>query len=118
MTGSAGRGEIRRDVIRIARSGKVCLVASIAIRRQDCVIVIDVTLRTGGGYMRPGQWELRLVVIKRSTAPRRCVVTGGATRRESDGSVRRRIGAVEVVLMASKAVGGKGAHVVVVDMAL
>jgi hypothetical protein len=118
VTGGAGRGEVRRNVVRIAGTREVRLVAAVAIGGQRWVVIVDVTLSAGDRHVRARQRERCLAVVKLRTTPGRGAVARRAGGREADHGMRGAICVVEVGLVASEAVGGKRAGVIVVDVAL
>jgi hypothetical protein len=123
--GPVGRGvakcAIRRessgDVGGICRPIEVCLVASVAGRRQCCVVVVYVALRASDGDVRAREWERRRVVIESCAGPICRGVAGCASCGEANSGVGRAGGAVVVRLMASIATCGQSC-VVVIHMAL
>lgn len=70
-------------MIRVLRSGKVCLVAAITCGGKRRVIVVDVALRARNRGVRSRQRERRIVVIKCRLCPRDRVVARLAGRRET-----------------------------------
>jgi hypothetical protein len=84
---SAVRGEARSHVSGVRGPCEVSLVAPVAGRRQCCVVVVGMALRTGNGRMRTSQRERRRVVIEGCPRPIRCRMASGAGRRETDCDV-------------------------------
>ena len=54
---------------RIGCTRPVRFVASVAIRRQRCVVVIHMALGAGYGRMGAGQWKRRVVVVEGCARP-------------------------------------------------
>ena len=52
-------------------------------RRSQIVVIVDVTLRTRRGQMRPGKWKSRLGMVECGRLPRCCGVASVARLRES-----------------------------------
>ena len=114
----ASRREIRRHVIRIRRSLVVLLVARIARRARQVVVVVDVAIRAlpRRHDMHSGQCETSRRVIELSVAPLHRVVTL-LTRCRKSRMRDRSCSVVVVVLMAAHA-RRAGDAVVVVDVAI
>jgi hypothetical protein len=80
--------EPRRDVIRYVpanrrRALESCLVASIAIRRAEGVVVVDVTGgagRRGWGHVRSGQGKPGRAVVKSCRRPTNCCMADRTVR--------------------------------------
>ena len=116
MAESAVSREPCRDVIGIGGAGEILGMARIAIKRNRCVVVLDVALRARHGNVRPGEWELGGVVIETRSGPVGGAVASLAGGRETAGRVRRSVGVVVIDLVAPNAIGGQRG-VVVVDVA-
>jgi len=117
MARGAGRWEASRGVIGIRGPGEILRVAAVAVRRQRCVVVIDVASSAGHSDVGAGQRERRLAVIEWSAGPRRGVMARRARGWEADRRVRRSVGVVEVGFVAAIAVRGKPAGVIVIHVA-
>jgi hypothetical protein len=104
-------------VVGIRSPGEVRLVAAIARGGQRCVVVINVTRRTGNGDVRTCERERRFVVVECRRGPGRGVMASLARGWEARGDVIGICGPGEVRLVAAVARGGQ-CRVVVVRMAL
>jgi len=113
--GTRGR-EPAADVSRIGGSGKVCLVAGVAIRRRSCEHIVDVAAGARYRRMCSGQRERRVVVIKDRSRPRRRCVAGCAGGWEARRHVIWIGGSCKVCLVAGVAIR-RGPREHVVDMA-
>jgi hypothetical protein len=87
VTSLACSGETSGGMGRIVRPGVVRLVATVAIGRGSRVIPIDMTCRASNAYMRAGEWESCLAVIKRRRLPGRRAVADGTSCRNPRGCV-------------------------------
>ena len=83
VTRFARRGEAGRPVRRVGRPSVILLMARIAQRAVQGIVVIDVAIGTGPRRhrVRVGQREAGTVVVKRTIGPLRGVVAGLAGRR-------------------------------------
>ena len=97
--GARGR-ESGRDVIRIYGSCVVRLVTGVAISRNSCVIVVDVTEGARGSHMRAGEREGRFRVIEGRRDPAAGGMADGAIRGESRCDVIGTVGGTEVRFVA------------------
>ena len=113
MAGCACGGEVTRDVIRIRGLGEIRLVASVAIDRHRCVVVVGVALRACHGRMCAGQRERSLAVIKAGTRPGRRRMAGCACGGKIDRDVIGSRGLGEIRLVASVAILGQRCEIVV-----
>jgi len=116
MAESAIGREACRHVIGIGGAGEILGVAGIAVKRNRCVVVVDVALRARHGNVGTGEGELGRVVIETRSGPVGGAVARFTGRRESSGRVRRGVGVVVIDLVAPNAIG-RQRRVVVVDMA-
>ena len=97
------REELRlRRMARVSRFAVVGAVAAVAIRRQRCVVVVNVTVRANArrNLVRTGKGEGCVVVIERGVGPYIGVVTKFAGRGESCRLVSWIIRARVILLMA------------------
>ena len=117
MASSTRGRESRRGVIGIRGSGVILRVAAVAVHRQRCVVVIDVARGAGNCDVGAGQRELRLVMVEGRTGPGSGAMTRRARGWEADGRMGRRIGVIEIGLVAAIAVSGKPARIVVIHVA-
>lgn len=97
----AGRREAGRDVVRIGRVLVILLVAAIAVRRQICVVVVNVALIAGQSGVRASQGEGSIVVVESRWDPSRGVVAHIAGRGIARLHVIWIIRFVEIIQMAS-----------------
>ena len=99
VTSFARRGEARRGVRRVSRSGVVLLVARVAQRAIQRIVVVDVTIGTQARRyrVRVGQREACRRVVKFAICPLDTVVTGVTSCREPGSRVRDWRGRVVVV---------------------
>ena len=120
VAGGAGCRESRRRVIGIHRSGVIGLVARIAIRRGSGENSSDVARVAGHAYVRAGQWERRVVMIKGSVEPGRGRVANRAVLRKSGGHMIGNSihgGSVVVIVDVATVAGGWQSACVVVRVA-
>ncbi len=112
-------GEACLHVVRIGRALEIGQVALCARPAAQLVVVVRVALRALKRHVGPGQSETGSRVVKGSARPRCGVVALRASLREARCRVRRIVGRVEVVLVATdtRRVGG-GQVVIAVHVAL
>lgn len=112
----AGLRETLLHVARVVRVVEVCQVATDAwgIGAGQSVVVVHVTLRTKDLGMRPSERPASCRVIERCAGPGRSVMALLASGREAHLGVRRAVGPVEVVLVATDALRVRAGQVVVV----
>ena len=103
-------------MIGILRPREVGLMATVAIGRQRCVVVVHVAGRAGHALVGSGQRECGLVVIEHRAIPGSGGVAGRAGGREAGRYMIRVSRPGEVGLVSTVAIGRKGG-VVVVDVA-
>ena len=113
MAGCACGGEVTRDVIGIRGLVEIRLVASVAISRHRCVVVVGVALRARHGSMCAGQRERSFAVIKGGTRPGRRGMARGACGGEVHLDVIGIRGLGEIRLVASVAILGQRCEIVV-----
>ena len=85
--------------------------------RIQGVVIVDVTLRTRCGQMRPGKYKPRLGMIERCRLPRRCGVARVASLREAGCHMIGVRGLVVIRDMTARALSWQG-QVVIVHVAL
>jgi len=117
VAGRAGGRESGLDVIRIRRPVEILDVARSAVGGRAHELSIDVAQIAGHVYVRAGERERRLAVVKIRGRPCRGRMAGRAGRRESRLRVIGIRRAVEILDVARSAIGGC-AHELVVDVAL
>jgi len=101
VAGIAGLREAGRGMVRVRRTLIVRIVAAVARGRQRRVVVVHVALGAGHvGRVISRQGERRRGVIEGCAQPVGEIVAGVARGRETDGRVRRIIGAVVIRLVA------------------
>src|ERR1700736_6487614 len=83
MAGKARRWEPGGDMARIVRIGVIRFVATVAVRRQSCVVVVDMATRARHAYVRSGERKRGLSVIERGRLPSCGVVAHRAGRGEA-----------------------------------
>ena len=109
VAGLARGGEelLLRRVTRVGGVVVVGLMAADAGCRQRRVVVVDVAVRanTWRHHVRTGEWERRVVVIKRGVGPDDGVVAELTGSRESGRRVRGIVGASVILLMTGIAQG-------------
>jgi len=109
----AGLREARLYVIGIGRALEVCQMALRACPARQLVIVVRMALRALQRRMGAGQSKSGCRVIERRGRPCRRVVALCASLREPRRGVRRIVGCVEVVLVATDARGIGGCQIVI-----
>lgn len=86
----------RRQVIGIGDAGVFALMAGVAVRRRPRVPAPDMATGAGSRYVRTGECEARLTVVKACRSPNGSAVTHLALLRKACGFVVRIGGAVVV----------------------
>ena len=119
MAHFARRRESRRSMRGVRRAGVILLVAGVASRRIQVVVVVDVAIGAlpRRDNVRTGQRESRAVVVKGRIEPSAGAVALIAGLREIRRDVVR-ISRALVILEVAGHAGGAGQVVVVVDMAI
>ena len=105
VTGRASSRKASGRMIWIGRSLVVGFVARIAIGRNRCVVIVDVTTRAGHAGVCARKWERRVVVIKRRRNPCRRVVAEFAGLRKPSRHVVRIRGSVVCAQVTGNARG-------------
>lgn len=120
VTEFAGGRESRRSVRRIVRVAVILLMARIAQRAIQRVIVVDMAVRTltRRHRVRSGQGKSGGRVIELSVGPQHRVVAGFARKREACGGVVHRRQRIRVVGLMARHAGRAGKSVVIVDVAI
>ncbi len=120
MTQLAGRRESRRSMRRIRRAAVVLLVARIAQRTVERIVVSDVAIRALARRhgVRSRQLESRRRVIERAIGPEHSVVARFASCREAGSNVVHRRECIGVVALVARYAGGARQVVVVVHVAI
>jgi len=120
VTKLARGGESCRGVRRIGGATVILLVARIAERAVQRIVVVDVAV--GAGARRhgvlSGQLESGAGVVEGAVRPLHGVVAGFARRGESGRDMVHRRQGVVVVRLVTRDAGGAGQVVVVVDVAI
>lgn len=120
MTDFAGCRESSGGVGRIVGVGVILLVAGVAQRAVQRIIVVDVAVsaHARGHRVRTGERESRGVVVERPIGPQHSVVTDFARGRDSGGNMIHRRGGIVIVRLVTRDAGGARKVVVVIDVAI
>ena len=120
MTDFARSGKAGGGVRRVGGTRVVFLVARVAQRAVQRIVIVDVAIGTEPRRhrVRAGQLEAGGRVVEGSVRPQDGVVAGLASRRERCGDVIHRRGRVVVIRLVAGHTGRRRQVVIVVDVAI
>jgi hypothetical protein len=95
--------EVSCRMIRVCRLDKLRLVALVAIVERELVVVVRMTCLALRCCVRAGQWEIREVMIERSTLPSSGGVALRAVMTVVSGDMIRVVRVCKIICMTLKA---------------